>query len=101
MSDYRFMFCLDSMGEKLTRFVRENGERVLTVSGNPESRIGLVSEGKYVVISDKEEAAGLFDAAKVAIAYAPSGEVGNHLLDHASHAIYTEDRLCQFLRQLL
>ena len=68
----------------------DKGEVIKQFSGKP-----------FVAIGDGNNDAQMIAAAEVGIGFGGVREIAPAVLKCATHATYSEDKLCQFLRQLL
>jgi HAD superfamily phosphoserine phosphatase-like hydrolase len=124
--------------EELVRFMRDNSQRCLIVTGNLDvwisglmERIGMsnnvyCSKGivrndrlvdvvsvidksasvaqltkDYVAVGDGSNDAQMISTAKVGIGFGGVRPIAPSVLEVATHAIYEEKKLCQFLERLL
>lgn len=124
--------------EELVRFMRDNSQRCLIVTGNLDvwisglmERIGMsnnvyCSKGivrndrlvdvvsvidksasvaqltkDYVAVGDGSNDAQMISTAQVGIGFGGVRQIAPSVLEVASHAIYEEKKLCQFLERLL
>lgn len=70
--------------------VVDKGEVIASFAGQP-----------FVAVGDGNNDAQMIAAAEVGIGFGGVREIAPAVLKCATHATYSEDRLCQFLRQLL
>ena len=60
-----------------------------------------VFDKPFVAIGDGNNDAPMIEAAEIGIGFGGVREIAPAVLQCATHATYSEDKLCQFLKQLL
>lgn len=103
---YKFIFSKNAVfgetetndkGKMVLDFIKEHKDACYMSS----DIVGLDMSEPFVYVGALEEDVDYIEAAEVAIAYGGVVEIAQSVLDRATHATYSEVKLCQFLRQLL
>ena len=104
------------INEKLVGFIKKNKERCYIFINNQNKwiesfiqKIGLEKNVLYlkipvlsfVAVGNRSDDAEMMKVAEVAIGYGAVREISPEVLSCASHAIYEEEKLIEFMKRLL
>ncbi|WP_426333563.1 HAD-IB family phosphatase [Paenibacillus silvae] len=98
---------VDPLCEKLgvkrftSRAAVEQGKIVSVLEVLEKRLVAKNTPGRFVAVGEGNNDAEMIKEATIGLAYGGVHEPAKSVLEYATHAIYQEDQLCRFLRQLL